>query len=284
VGPWQHYPAASAPDPGATDNPGRIDIDQLAWFDAHLRGGGGASGRGIEIHWTGATGWEALPEWPPPTRALRLHLRSRGRANGAAGDGLLSPGSPGPSEPPDVFVYDPAWPVAVPDANPPGYPMLIPLGPADQAAVEASRGVLVYTADPLEEPLAVAGRPTVRLETMTTADDTDWVVTMCDVEPATGRSVNVARGIVRARSMSGGRSVASEQMTHEIMLPPVGHVFATGHRIRLQVTSSAFPTWEPNPNTGHPLGVDGPADLVVATQTLIHDAAAPSWLELPCRE
>lgn len=283
VGPWSHYPAASSPSPKAPDNPARIDVDQLAWFDAHLRDAAGEAGPGVDIHWCGASGWETLPEWPPPTRLLRLHLRSGGRANGVGGDGLLRGECPGPSEPPDVFVYDPAWPVNVPDANDPSYPMLTPLGPADQVSVEASHGVLVYTAEPLDETLVVAGRPRVHLETVTDAVDTDWVATLCDVDAVDGRSVNVARGIVRARSVSGGRAVAGQQLTHEIMLPPIGHVFARGHRIRLQVTSSAFPTWEPNPNTGHPLGVDGFDELVVATQTLIHEAGLASWLELPCR-
>lgn len=279
AGPWQHYP--NQPVSGVpADDPRRIEAAQLRWFDRHLRGGD-APDPGPVIHWTGSGVWETGVEWPPPVEARRWYLRSAGRANSRHGDGRLDPEPPGTLEPPDVFVHDPAAPIIVPDANPAGYPLLTPMGPADQLQVEASNGVLVYTSAPLEAMLAIAGRPVVRLSAVSSAEATDWVATLCVVDRH-GTSRNLSRGIVRTRT-SDGRPSAGTESSWTLALAPVAHVIAAGERIRLQVCSSAYPVWEPNPGTGHTLGTDGPGDLVTATQTVLHEPGAPSWLDLPCR-
>jgi putative CocE/NonD family hydrolase len=288
VGPWHHLPAlmpaGSIPfDPASARD---LDADQLGWFDLWLRDhdGDGAAGPPVSAYLTGADRWVELDDWPPAgTRPARWWLHGGGRANGAAGDGTLSTEPPG-EEPPDVFVYDPAQPVPSAGGHSCCDPGYAPMGPADQVAVEANRGVLVYTSPPLERPMVVAGRVEAELYASSSAVDTDWVVKLCDVD-ARGRSVNLQEGIVRARFRTSPDLavplVPGDVEAYRVGLGSVFHRFPPGHRVRVQVSSSSFPAWEPNLNTGHPLGVDALADRVVATQQVLHTAGAASFLTLP---
>jgi putative CocE/NonD family hydrolase len=291
VGPWHHLPALvpAGPMPFGPGSLRDLDADQLAWFDLWLRDhDGGAAGRApVSAYLTGADRWVELDDWPPPAaRPLRWWLHSRGRANGAAGDGTLTIEAPG-NEPPDVFVYDPAQPVPSAGGHSCCNPAYAPMGPADQVTVEVLHDVLVYTSAPLARPLVVAGPVTAELHAASSAVDTDWVVKLCDVD-ARGRSVNLQEGIVRARfrrSPDVPTPLApGEVEAYRVGLGSVFHRFRPGHRIRVQVSSSSFPAWEPNLNTGHPLGVDALPDRVVATQQVLHAAGAASFVTLPLLE
>jgi putative CocE/NonD family hydrolase len=124
----------------------------------------------------------------------------------------------------------------------------------------------------------------VELWACSSAPDTDFVARLVDVYPD-GRAYNLTDGIIRARYRDG---TASESLLEPntpyrfaIDLWATSNVFRVGHRIRVQVTSSNFPRWDRNPNTGHPLGADGAEDLRPATQTILHDADHPSHIVLP---
>ena len=291
VGPWHHLPALvpAGPIPFGPVSLRDLDADQLAWFDLWLRDhDGGATGRApVSAYLTGADRWVELDDWPPPAaRPVRWWLHSRGRANGAAGDGTLTTEAPG-NEPPDVFVYDPAQPVPSAGGHSCCDPGYAPMGPADQVAVEVLHDVLVYTSAPLARPMVVAGRVTAELHASSSAVDTDWVVKLCDVD-ARGRSVNLQEGIVRARFRGSPDAptplVPGEVEAYRVGLGSVFHRFRPGHRIRVQVSSSSFPAWEPNLNTGHPLGVDALPDRVIATQQVLHTAGSASFVTLPLLE
>ena len=149
-------------------------------------------------------------------------------------------------------------------------------GPWDQRAVEARPDVLTYTTEPLERDLEVTGPVRVELWATSSAPSTDFVARLCDVHPD-GRSINLTDGIIRAAGLRPG-----EPQRHLIDLWSTSNLFKAGHRLRLQVTSSCFPRWDRNPNTGHPTGAD--AELVVARQTVLHDREHPSRLVLSVME
>jgi putative CocE/NonD family hydrolase len=150
--------------------------------------------------------------------------------------------------------------------------------------VEGRPDVLVYTSAPLEAPLAVIGPLRVKLFAATTAVDTDFVAKLTDVSPD-GASRILAEGVLRARFREGyeaPRPVEPGTVNeYGIDLVATANVFLPGHRVRLVVTSSSFPRFDRNPNTGGPLGADGPEDLVAARQTIFHDRARPSHILLP---
>jgi putative CocE/NonD family hydrolase len=157
-------------------------------------------------------------------------------------------------------------------------------GPRDQRRVESRPDVLVYASEPLDRPLEVTGPLTVILHAATTARDTDFVVKLTDVEPG-GASVILAEGVLRARFREGtGREVLLEPgrpYRYTVDLVATCNVFLPGHRIGLAVTSSSFPRFDRNPNTGNRLGSDGRSDLRVAHQTVFHDRERASHVVLP---
>jgi putative CocE/NonD family hydrolase len=135
----------------------------------------------------------------------------------------------------------------------------------------------------LDRDLEVTGPVRVELWACSSAPDTDFVARLTDVYPD-GRSINLTDGILRARHRSGFASELlspGEPYRFVIDLWATSNVFKAGHRIRLQVTSSNFPRWDRNTNTGNPLGADGPNDLRVAQQTILHDREHPSHVVLP---
>jgi uncharacterized protein len=285
IGPWSH---GSQRNPvgelsfGVGSQASLIDLSidfqslQLRWFDRWLKGAdnGIMSEPPIQIFVMGANAWRQLEEWPPPAAApTQLYLRE---------GGLLSTGAPG-DERPEGFEYDPADPVPTR-----GGALLLsaeyPSGPYDQRPIEARQDVLVFTSQPLEHDTEVSGPVKVELWAASSAPDTDFVARLCDVHPD-GRSFNLTDGIIRARYRdwaSGARPSPidpGQPHCYEIDLWSTSNLFKAGHRIRLQVTSSNFPRWDRNPNTGHDLGAD--SELAVARQTIFHDRERPSHVVLP---
>lgn len=147
-----------------------------------------------------------------------------------------------------------------------------PPGPLDQARTESRPDVLVYTTEPMTQDLEVTGRIRAVLHVATDAPSTDWVVRVCDVDPA-GTSRNIVDGIV------GSIAQPDVFTVQEVDLWSTSHVFRAGHRIRVHVTSSNFPRWARNLNTGEP-SEDGTLTRT-AQQQIAYDAARPSRIILP---
>jgi uncharacterized protein len=285
VGPWAHIPwgpRLGGRDYGvdATD---RIDRLQLAFFDRHLRDADHHPASAVTVYVLGRGREERFPTWPPPdSQPRQLWLTSEGRANTADGDGHLLPGPPAGPQPPDLYVYDPAFPIRSAGGHSCCFADVAPMGPAEQTAVEDHTEVLCYTSPSLDRPLLLAGEVTLELWAQTSAPDTDWTAKLC-VVGRDGRSVNLREGIVRARLAvdAGDRGVAGETRCYRIRLGHLCAELTTGERLRLQVTSSNFPHWDRNLGTGRPVGQGAMADRVVATQAVWHAADAPSRLTVP---
>jgi putative CocE/NonD family hydrolase len=282
IGPWTHMPWAPASDASAGVEPTAVDDVHLRWFDQLLKGEErGVLEAPVSLFIMGAETWRDYPAWPPPgARPVHWYLRSGGRANSRFGDGTLSTEAPG-EEPPDLFTADPLAPMTSAGGHSCCLSFVAPMGPADQRAVEAFNSVLVYTSEALREPLELIGDVTLTLYAATTARDTDWTARLCEVHPD-GRSINLQEGIVRARyreSLTDPSPVEPDRVyCYTIPLGPVGVRVAAGNRLRLTVSSSDFPQWDRNLNTGGELFDKGPTAAVVATQTVLHDAAHASHL------
>lgn len=259
----------------------------VRWFEHWLKGvDNGVTRRPrVQLFVMGTNQWRGENEWPlARTRWTPYYLRSGGRANGRHGDGTLSPVAP-KNEPPDRFTYDPATPVwtiggSVCAACARGQQVFD--GPADQRDVEARHDVLVYTSPPLERPLEVTGPIKVVLWVSSSARDTDFTAKLVDVSPE-GTAYNVQEGIQRMRYREGyDRKVWMEPggvYRVEIDLEATSNVFLAGHRIRVQVSSSNFPRWDRNLNTGGN-NFDETA-WVTAAQVVHHSARHPSHILLP---
>ena len=237
----------------------------LRWFDHWLRGDGiesdgieGADFEGmprLQYYLMGANEWRSADSWPVEGTEFRpMYLHSGGNANTRDGDGRLSWEPPAAEQPADVFLYDPDDPVPTI-----GGPVCCtgtadaPAGGFDQSAVEDRDDVLVYTSEPLAEALEVTGPLELVLHVSSDARDTDFAAKLVDVQPD-GTPVNVQEGIQRARYREGyDRKVWMEEggvYEVRIDLQATANQFLPGHRIRLEVTSSSFPRWERNLNTG----------------------------------
>ena len=230
-------------------------------------------GEASPLRWftTGANRWREGAEWPPPgTEEAAWYLHSHGRAN-RDDDAWLDPEPPG-DEPPDRFEYDPREPAPSLGGNLSSRLITThaqtPMrgGPVEQAPLERRPDVLVYTSRELERDLEVTGPVEVVLYAESSARDTDFVARVTDVDPAGGSFV-LTEGILRARYRGGLERTEllepNEATGFRIRLYPMSHVFRAGHRIRLQVTSSCFPRFSRNLNTGGRRGdrhahADGP--------------------------
>ena len=294
IGPWTH---GGMNNPigelnfgmGATAAFINLQIDfislQLRWFDYWLKGidTGIVNEAPIKLFVMGANTWRDEQEWPL-ARAVetRYFLHSAGHANTLHGDGVLSVAPP-EVESADHYAYDPANPVPTRGGAllmPPEYPA----GPRDQRPNESREDLLVYSTAPLEHNVEVTGPILVHLWTASSALDTDFVARLVDVHPD-GYAQNLTDGIIRARYRNFTRGGDPELLQpgqayeYEIDLWATSNLFKKGHCIRLDVTSSSFPRWDRNPNTGHEFGADD--ELIVAQQTILHDAEHPSHIILP---
>jgi putative CocE/NonD family hydrolase len=148
----------------------------------------------------------------------------------------------------------------------------------DQRELEARPDVLSFTSPVLQTDVEVTGPVMVHLWACTTAPDTDFVARLVDVYPD-GRAMSLTDGIVRGSYAVDGLLEPNKPYEFVVDLWATSNVFKAGHRIRVDITSSSFPRWDRNPNTGRPLGSD--AELRTAQQTILHDAAHPSRIVLP---
>ena len=285
IGPWEHSVSRNVGDMDWGES-AAVDTNALAlrWFDYWLKGidNGLRDEPPVKIFVMGRNAWRYENEYPlARTRYTPLYLDSGGAANGSHGDGRLSWSEPDAASPPDTYRYDPGNPVpSLGGANCCG--VSTPSGPKDQRPIEHRADVLVYTSELLDKAVEVVGPVQLTLHASSSAVDTDFVAKLIDVYPD-GRSINVAEGILRARHREGtDRQVLMEPGTpYELAIDMIGtaNLFRAGHRIRVHVTSSHFPQFARNLNTGKPYGTDDAIE--VAEQTVYHSADRPSRIVLP---
>jgi len=229
----------------------------------------------------GANRWREESSWPPESAHPKsFYLQSGGKANSLTGDGALAE-TAGHKSPADTFEYDPARPVPTRGGSICCNPKVFPWGPFDQRGVEERKDVLVYSTKPLKEPVEVAGPVKVDLWVSTTVKDTDFTAKLVDVFPD-GTARNLTDGILRLRyrnSLEKPELGKPGELYHIVVDAGVAsNVFLKGHRIRLEISSSNFPRFDRNPNTGG-LAADA-TRLVKANQIVFHDGTHPSALTL----
>ncbi len=259
-----------------------LDFDAflLRWFDARLKGSdNGIDGEPpVRLFVMGDNVWRFENEWPLARAEPRSwYLRGQGRAATAAGDGRLSAELPGNAEPPDRYVFDPT--------NPIWDTQFESSGALNQASFESREDVLVYTTDPLDQDLEITGEMVAELFVSVDRPDTDLAVRVTDVHPdGTSYAINGPEaGYLRLRYREGlDRQVLMEP--RRIYLVRISdmftsNVFKKGHRIRLQITSSRAPHYDPNPNTGGDIATA--IQLQSVSVAIYHDAAHPSRVILP---
>ncbi len=290
VGPWPHASSFGSIlgdinfGQEASSRGSRVYELQIAFFDRYVRNRKEVRLPRVRYFVMGKREWREADSWPlPGTMWRRFYLHSRGAANSAGGDGMLSEEEPA-SEPPDRFIYDPLRPVPTVGGPLVGQlegPAII-AGPLEQSHVEWRQDVLCYTTAKLPQPVEVTGPLELLLFASTSARDTDFTAKLVDVYPD-GQAYNLAEGVLRlsGRNMSGTRewAVAGEVYALEVTLGPTSQYFPAGHRIRLDISSSNFPQYDRNMNTGNPAGTE--ALGVPALQTVFHEHRQASYIALP---
>ena len=278
VGPWAHAETSREGKIGEVTFGRQAVLDMtgttLRWFDYALKGirNEYASGVPVRIFVMGENAWRDEQEFPPArARSTNYYLRR----------GTLSTAPPG-EEPPQSYEYDPANPVPTIGGRLCCANHQLPPGPADQRPNESRPDVLVFSTPPLEKDTEVTGFIRLKLYAASSATDTDFTAMLTDVEPS-GYSRLLTDGIVRARYRHGtSRAEPIEPgkiYEYDIDLWATSNLFKAGHRIRLAVSSSNFPRFDRNLNTGEP--ILGATRMVKARQTIYHDAQHPSALVVP---
>lgn len=274
VGPWTHVTFAdpiadlcfgvSSGRAGVSAHPeGDANGLQLAWLRRQLEPERDEQDERapVRIFVMGANRWREEDAWPlTRARTQRWHLASAGSLQEAEAE---------PGQASSEFTYDPADPVPTLGGQLVMAPAF-PAGPFDQAPIEARADVCVFTSEPLQRDLEVTGRVRVVLHVESSAPATDWVARLCDVHPD-GRSFNICDGITR---LASGAKAPREV---EIDLWSTSNVFLAGHRLRVQVTSSCFPRWDRNLNTGR----QHEPRFQTAHQRIHHGSERASWIDLP---
>jgi hypothetical protein len=291
VGPWYHNPWS--PTVGTLnfgiEARSRINEAQIKWFDHWLKGisNGVADEPSVRYFVTGDEHWEMDAVWPPAaSREVLFYLHSEGTAHTRWGTGTLNL-KPPEREPADVYVYDPRAFIPSIGGHSCCIPAVTPMGPADQRPVEEIQQVLVYRSDLLKEGLTVTGPVTLVLYAASSALDTDFTAKFVDEHPD-GRCINIAEGIIRARFRDSLSSPAplkpGKVYKLAINLNQVAHTFKSGHRLVVEVSSSNFPLWDRNTNSGGVPALEGYRSMIVATQQVFHEAPYQSALVVRVRE
>jgi uncharacterized protein len=256
----------------------------LSWYDHLFKNANNefSSPEPVRIFVMGTNEWRNESDWPlARARQQRYFLHSTGKANSARGEGTLSSSVPR-AETSDHYVYDPAKPV--PTVGGPLCCDSSHLGPGarDQRAVEERDDVLVYSTPTLEEDMEVTGPVTAELFASSSAIDTDFTAKLVDVWP-NGLAQNLTEGIIRARYRDSQERPAmlkpGQIYKFTLDLWSTSNVFRKGHKLRLEISSSNFPRFDRNLNTGGDAASG--QQFVSATNSVYHDAEHPSALVLP---
>lgn len=284
IGPWGHGPSQSYGDVDFTPDANVSQFEtELRFFDLHLKGikNGLDTEDPVKLFYMGENRWRNEKDWPIPGTEYRpLYLQSRGSANSDTGNGQLIFTKPSQNES-DKYVYDPLQPVPTTGGNNCcGSPTLA--GPRDQQELEKRSDVLVYTSEPLKSSLTIAGPVRMKLHAATDGKDTDWMIKLVDVSPD-GKAMPVSEGILRAKFREGLDKIRlltpGQIYEYDIELTGTANVFKPGHKIRVDITSSNFPQFDRNPNTGDPLGSS--SAVRSANQTIYHGGTRLSHILLP---
>jgi putative CocE/NonD family hydrolase len=283
MGPWPHQ-VNSTSKLGSVDfgSTAKIDLDQAErhWFDRYLKGenNGVDNEDPVRIFVMGANQWRNEKEWPiARTRWTQFYLHSQGKANSLNGDGSLSNTPPG-EEPADIYRSDPSDPV--PFITEASFAQIG--GPDDYRKVEARNDVLVFSGPVLDEDTEITGPIRVTLHAASSAKDTDFCAKLIDVWPD-GFAQRLCDGMVRARFREGMDKPSliepDKVYAYTIDCWNTSQLFKRGHRIRLEIASSAAPKFSRNANTGEPLGKE--TRMQPADQKVFHDREHPSFVLLP---
>ena len=293
IGPWHHSNIGTSEPFGSIGFGGDAEMDfveeQLRWYDRRLKGidNGMDDEPPVHIFVMGENVWRFEEEWPlARTKHTRYYLHSGGGANSIHGNGVLTTDPP-EDEAPDQYRYDPEDPVrtlggSIMAAERTRRLMTTTAGPWDRRPVERRNDVLVFTTGPLDSDVEVTGPVFLTLYASSSAPDTDFSGTLVDVHPD-GKAIIICEGMLRARFRESIEepTLLEPGKVYELRVDmwETSNVFKAGHRIRLEVSSSNFPRFDRNLNTGNHPGTD--AEMRVADQTIYHDAQRPSHVTLP---
>jgi uncharacterized protein len=286
IGPWYHGPfsgKAGDIDFGPSAK-GDTDADQLRWYDHLLRGvdNGVERDKPVKIFVMGKNIWREEDDWPlARAHATPYYLRSAGGANTRTGDGTLSTSAPA-DEHADRYTYDPASPAPTRGGGLCCDNDHLPSGAFDQRTVEERPDVLVYTTPAFPSDFEVTGPIAAELYVSSSAVDTDFTAKLVDVWP-NGFAQNLTEGILRARFRNSHAHPEllkpGEVYKIRIDMWNTSNVFLAGHKLRVEISSSNFPRFDRNLNTGESAGAS--SSMVKAGNTIYHDAQHPSALILP---
>jgi putative CocE/NonD family hydrolase len=281
VGPWPHEINKTDfcdMDFGTNGKIADLFEQEQAYVDRFLKDGAPPppAAAPLQLYIMGANEWRDEYEWPlARTQWTKFYLAGDGKANTSSGDGRLATAASGSA---DQFDYDPANPVPTHG----GAWCFVNLGLRDQREIEKRRDVLVYTSDPLIQPMEVTGPVTAELWVSSSARDTDFTVKLVDVAPD-GRALGVTDGIVRARyrnQVPEGELLEPDKVYRvTISCPPTAYLFKAGHCLRVQISSSNFPVFARNLNTGEAIAEE--TTPIIAHQTVHHSTEYPSHITLP---
>jgi putative CocE/NonD family hydrolase len=284
IGPWTHGLAHRfrhirfGKTAGATRQIAAI----LKWYDHWLKEpeGGFREEDPVKIFVMGRNVWRTEKEWPPQRAdEIDYYLHSAGGAGQPESHGSLRAELP-LEEKPDSYVYDPADPA--PTAGGRLVFDNVPVGPQDHGKIGERKDVLTYTTAPLERDMEVTGTVRLCLYASSSARDTDFVARLLDIYPD-GKAINLASGIIRGRFRDSTAYatflVPGERYRFDIRVGSTSNLFARGHRVGLQISSSDFPKYDRNLNTGGAIGRS--KEMERANQTIYHDRQSPSYLRLP---
>ncbi len=284
IGPWPHN--MSSPFPGVDFGPEAgvpLRSMQIEWFDQWLMGKDTTltSTPPVKIFVMGSNRWRDEREWPPEdARAENFYLDGDGHANSLDGDGSLVERSPR-RQAQDRYMFDPHNPVPTRGGAVCCNPKVFPWGPMDQRPVERRGDVLVYSTQPLREDMEVVGPVEAVLYVSTSARDTDFTAKLVDVYPD-GYARNLTDGILRMRYRNSLEhpepSKEGEIYRVTVDAGVTANTFQKGHRIRLEISSSNFPRFDRNPNTGTPVASE--TRLLKASETIYHGREHPSHVVL----
>ncbi|MEW2400795.1 CocE/NonD family hydrolase [Streptomyces sp. NPDC046862] len=254
VGPWGHTSMGVGPAAFG---------EALDFGLALCRGEQPAERAPVRLYVMGQEKWRDFPSWPPPGyEPRRLHLQP---------DGGLSPDTPPTDSPPDTYRYDPTDPT--PAVGGVRMAFGVKTGRVDNTALEARPDVLTYTTPVLDEDVEVIGEVIAEIFVRSSIPHADVFVRLCDVDDS-GRSTNICDGLTRLTH-------ADHTTRATVQLWPTAYRFKRGHRIRVQISSGAFPRYNRNPGTGEPRATA--TTLRAADQHILHDLAHPSAIILPTR-
>ena len=262
-----------------------MDMEGIAlkWFDKWLKNDGGDINEyPVKIFVMGENKWRPEKEWPlKRTQYINYYFHSNGNANSNMTEGTLNTTLP-QSEPNDRYAYDPMNPVPTIGGSLCCDTTHMPGGPYDQRPLESRNDVLIYTTETLTEDIEVTGRIIINLWASSSAIDTDFTGKLVEVTPC-GYAKNLQDGIIRARYRNSRKTpellTSNKIYNYELDLWSTSNLFKKGHKIRVEISSSNFPRFDRNLNTGKIVAEE--KNPIIATQNIYHNKQYPSHIVLP---